>query len=124
MNYGKLNNGIIICASKNKGAISNYYLNEENLLNDGYLPIIEKEYPQDGNRYLQVNQIIDGKIVINWQKIELSYQELRELEYPNIGDMIDAICKKLDGDSEEYNKLQTLRLEIKDKYQKDVSNDG
>ncbi len=118
MKYGKLKNNIIMYAPKNKGGISNYYIDEKNLKKDGYLPIVEEKEPQDDNEYLQVNKIIDDKIVMTWEKRELSYQELRERDYPNVGDMIDAICKKLDGNSLEYDNLQIVRNEIKTKYPK------
>jgi len=47
-----------------------------------------------------------------------SYAESRQNEYPPIGDMIDAICKALDGDITEFNTLNTKRKEIKIKYPK------
>lgn len=37
--------------------------------------------------------------------------------------MIDAICKKFDGDSSEYDKLQEQRLKIKEKYPKEIIDD-
>ena len=42
-------------------------------------------------------------------------------EYPSIGDMIDAICKKEAGDSTEFDSLETKRQEIKSKYPKESS---
>ena len=42
-------------------------------------------------------------------------------EYPSIGDMIDAICKKEAGDSTEFDSLEAKRQEIKSKYPKESS---
>jgi len=37
-------------------------------------------------------------------------------EFPSVGDMIDAICKKNAGDSTEYDLLEEKRQEIKAKH--------
>ena len=42
-------------------------------------------------------------------------------EYPSIGDMIDAICKKEAGDSTEFDSLETKRQATKIKYAKESS---
>ena len=40
-------------------------------------------------------------------------------EYPSIGDMIDAICKKEAGDSTEFDSLEAKRQATKTKYPKE-----
>ena len=42
-------------------------------------------------------------------------------EYPSIGDMIDAICKKEAGDSTEFDSLEAKRQATKLKYPKESS---
>ena len=42
-------------------------------------------------------------------------------EYPSIGDMIDAICKKEAGDSSEFDALELKRQATKTKYPKESS---
>tara|TARA_R110000751_G_scaffold33756_1_gene83911 strand:+ start:466 stop:807 length:342 start_codon:yes stop_codon:yes gene_type:complete len=42
-------------------------------------------------------------------------------EYPSVGDMIDAICKKEAGDSTEFDSLETKRQATKSKYLKESS---
>jgi hypothetical protein len=39
-------------------------------------------------------------------------------EYPSLGDMIDAICKKEAGDSTEFDSLATKRAATKSKFPK------
>ena len=48
----------------------------------------------------------------------LTYDRLREREYPAIGDVIDAIFKKEAGDSTEFDNFVTQRQTIKDTYSK------
>ena len=65
----------------NKGNIINYYLNEELLLHDGYLPFHEVERPQTNRRYVITYQKQDN--VINEILTYLETQEeadKRELE--------------------------------------------
>ena len=114
----------IIYPPKNYNGISNYHLATEMLLQDGYLKL--KETKQPGSNYFPKYEIKDNTILQTWEKIEetpLTYAELRSLEYPSVGDMIDAICKKFDGDSTEYDKLQEQRLKIKEKYPKEIIDD-
>lgn len=48
-----------------------------------------------------------------------SYVEKRLLEYPSVGDMIDAFCKAKMGNESELNALLQQRQEIKNKYPKE-----
>jgi hypothetical protein len=47
-----------------------------------------------------------------------TYDKLRQREYPEIGDVIDAIFKKEAGDSTEFDNFVTQRQTIKDTYSK------
>ena len=47
-----------------------------------------------------------------------TYDQNREREYPQIGDVIDALFKKEAGDSSEWNALVTSRANTKTKYPK------
>ncbi|MCK5546855.1 MAG: hypothetical protein KAI27_05740 [Rhodospirillaceae bacterium] len=49
-----------------------------------------------------------------------TYKQLREAEYPAMGDMIDAMAKALEGDASEFDQLQVTRTAIKSKYPKPV----
>lgn len=51
---------------------------------------------------------------------EMTYQEKRFLEYPRLGDMIDAFCKSEQGDRSELEKLMAEREVIKSKYPKEA----
>tara|TARA_R100001530_G_C4217107_1_gene128954 strand:- start:257 stop:559 length:303 start_codon:yes stop_codon:yes gene_type:complete len=43
----------------------------------------------------------------------LSYDQRRKRDFPNIGDVIDAIFKKEAGDSTEFDNLATQRQTVK-----------
>ena len=47
-----------------------------------------------------------------------TYREKRVLEYPSIGDMIDALVKKEAGDATEWNELISKRVAVKAKHPK------
>lgn len=48
-----------------------------------------------------------------------TYAEKRFMEYPSIGDMIDAMCKAAQGDHSELDMLMARRASIKAKYPKE-----
>jgi hypothetical protein len=48
-----------------------------------------------------------------------NYRDKRILEFPTIGDVIDALVKKEGGDSTEWDALVTRREEVKTKYPKE-----
>ena len=48
-----------------------------------------------------------------------TYREKRVLEYPSLGDMIDALVKKESGDSTEWDDLVILRATVKTKHPKE-----
>ena len=47
-----------------------------------------------------------------------TYREKRILEYPSVGDMIDALVKKEAGDATEWNELISKRTAVKAKHPK------
>lgn len=65
-----------------------------------------------------------GEIENAWPSVERQIQsekvrDLREQKHPEVGDVIDALFKKLDeGDSTEWDALAQKRREIKSKYPK------
>ena len=48
-----------------------------------------------------------------------NYKERRVLEYPALGDVIDALVKKEGGDSTEWDAIVTARAAVKTKHPKD-----
>ena len=48
-----------------------------------------------------------------------NYREKRMLEYPSVGDMVDALVKKEGGDSTEWDGLVIARAAVKTKHSKD-----
>ena len=48
-----------------------------------------------------------------------NYKERRLLEYPTVGDVIDALVKKENGDSTEWDVLVAAREAVKTKYPKE-----
>lgn len=111
-------------ATMNKDNILNYNLDTKRLEQDGYFELVETPMPNDSKSYSLIYEFENGKIYQKWVEVELSYSQKRELEYPKLGDMIDAICKKLDGNAAYYDELQNIRLAVKEKYPKiENSND-
>ena len=47
-----------------------------------------------------------------------NHKERRILEYPSIGDVIDALIKKEGGDSTEWDAIVTAREAVKTKHPK------
>ena len=48
-----------------------------------------------------------------------NYKERRLLEYPSVGDVIDALVKKEGGDSSEWDAIVTARAAVKTKRPKE-----
>ncbi len=48
-----------------------------------------------------------------------NYKEKRLLEYPSVGDVIDALVKKEGGDATEWNAIVTARAAVKSKHPKE-----
>jgi hypothetical protein len=47
-----------------------------------------------------------------------NYKESRVLEYPSLGDVVDALVKKEDGDSTEWDAIVIARAAVKTKHPK------
>ena len=47
-----------------------------------------------------------------------NHKERRVLEYPSLGDVIDALVKKEGGDSTEWDAIVTARAAVKTKHPK------
>ena len=47
-----------------------------------------------------------------------NHKEKRILEYPSLGDVIDALVKKEDGDSTEWDAIVIARESVKTKHPK------
>lgn len=107
---------------QNKGNTLNYASNSDLLIRDGYLPLIEIEKPDDEQLYEKNYYKEDNCIYEKWNLVSSNYAQKRENEYPNLGDVVDAICKWIDGDKTNYEYIQSLRLNIKEKYPKDKNN--
>ena len=75
---------------------------------------IEKSKPTD----IQLNALSSQADTL---KANLIISDKRKKEYPSIGDMIDAICKKEAGDSTEFDSLEAKRQATKTKYPKESS---
>ena len=48
-----------------------------------------------------------------------NYREKRSLEYPSLGDMVDALVKKEGGDSTEWDAIVIAREAVKTKHPKE-----
>ena len=75
---------------------------------------IEKSKPTEE----QLNALDSQADTLQNNKVSI---DARLSEYPSIGDMIDAICKKEAGDSTEFDLLETKRQATKTKYPKESS---
>lgn len=51
-----------------KGRYVNYHLNDEQLLKDGYLPLVESPEPENVDLYVKKYTLKDDKIVMTYQK--------------------------------------------------------
>ncbi len=72
MQYGKITNGILEYAPRNKGAVSNYNQDVAAMLADGYLPVIsDVPMPDDGKAYAPGWKVSGGKIRRVWNEIEV-----------------------------------------------------
>lgn len=90
-----------------KGIVG-YNKNLERLVADGWKP---KIVTGEGTvvKYFERKDHIEEE----HSKPPYDYRALREAAYPPIGDMIDAICKAYDGDSEELLALMAQRNIVK-----------
>ena len=45
-----------------------------------------------------------------------NYRDARRIEYPQVGDVIDAIIKLIDGDSTDLDAVKVKRAAVKSKH--------
>tara|TARA_Y100000310_G_scaffold341575_2_gene441163 strand:+ start:1271 stop:1450 length:180 start_codon:yes stop_codon:yes gene_type:complete len=48
-----------------------------------------------------------------------NYRDARRIEYPQVGDVVDAIIKHLDGDSTDLDAVKAKRAAVKTKHPKE-----
>ena len=82
-------------------------------------PIAKEGYTRKFNGKNWFYEEIKKQEIIQPEPIVLSYKEKRQAEYPELGDVIDALLKAERGDSQELDEIIALRNEIKRKYPKD-----
>ncbi|MCQ2574555.1 MAG: hypothetical protein MJ156_00420 [Alphaproteobacteria bacterium] len=108
MQMYKLINGNLVEAPVFFRGIMGYNVNIEEMSKDGYKPVIEVG-EGEAFRYNERKDHIE-KI---YYTPEFDYREARRKAYPEIGDMIDAICKAYDGEPEELQELMAQRALVK-----------
>ena len=88
--------------------------------------------PQDKVHYLDddtnMHMLPDGCVPITVEEVEAirlttvvpsTPQQLREADYPPLGDVIDALCKYIEtGDKTEFDIIQGSRNAVKERYPK------
>lgn len=113
MSMYKLQNGKLIEPPAVWNGIIGYDKDLKRLLADGWKPLIVSG---DG----EIIQYIEHKdhIEEHHSKPVYDYRELRRQAYPDLGDMIDAICKAYDGYPDELLALMAQRNIVKSKIKK------
>lgn len=77
--YAKiLDNGALEYAPRDKAGVSNWGLNEELVLADGYLPIEDSKYPEDGKAYTTSYKEKDGVITTIYTEVIPSEEEIKQ----------------------------------------------
>ena len=104
----KLENGKLVEAPVVYKGIVGYNKNYERMVADGWKPLI---VTGEGSivEYFERNDHIEEK----HSEPPYDYKELRRQAYPELGDMIDAICKAYDGEPEELQELMAQRNVVK-----------
>ncbi len=129
--FAKLNNGVLNYAPATRGNVLGYNLecNQEQLLKDGYKPVIrlenrEKYTDCEGVYSFHFEETNDTiKEVASYQPYP--YTQLRRKAYPDMADLCDALVKinsnnealKSEGENQLKAYVQTC-LDIKEKYPK------
>lgn len=130
-NFAKLNDGILIYAPIAKGNVLGYNLecNQEQLLKDGYKPVVSLEnkekYTDCEGFYSFHYQETDEAIEEIASYHPYNYAQLRKKAYPDMSDLCDALVKinsndeelKLKG-QEQLNIYVQNCLSVKNKYPK------
>lgn len=104
----KLENGKLVEAPAVWKGIVGYNKDLDRLVKDGWKPLIvtgEGEIVE----YIEHADHIEEKHSVP----PYDYRALRRAAYPELGDMIDAICKAYDGDADELLALMAQRNVVK-----------
>lgn len=107
MMYKLIDGKLVTPPSVWKGVVG-YNNNLERLVADGWKPLLVTGKGEDIMYVEHADHIEERHRVPPYD-----YRALREAAYPSLGDMIDAICKAYDGDSEELVTLMAKRNIIK-----------
>lgn len=109
----KLVNGNLISPPKVWKGIIGYDKDLDRLVKDGWKPLIETG-AGELVRYVEHKDHIEKQ---NYEP-EYDYRELRRQAYPEIGDVIDAIFKAMDGDDSELEVIKIKRKLVKESIRK------
>lgn len=118
MSMYKLENGQLIEAPAVWNRIIGYNNNLERMVKDGWKPLIVTgkgdivQYKEHKDHIEEIHS-----------EPPYDYRELRRQAYPELGDMIDAICKAYDGEPEELQVLMAKRNAIKASIKKEKDAD-
>lgn len=113
MQLYKLVNGHLDEAPVIFRGIIGYNKNIEEMSKDGYKPVIESG---EGEEFEYIER--KDHIEKHFYTPKFDYRKARREAYPEIGDMIDAICKAYDGDADELMELMAQRNIVKDTIKK------
>ncbi|MBO7733678.1 MAG: hypothetical protein J6S67_14030 [Methanobrevibacter sp.] len=104
----KLLNGSLVTPPIVWNGIMNYDKDEKRLVADGWKPL---QITGEGDiiKYIEHSKFIEEQ----HSKPLYDYKELRRNAYPEVGDMIDAICKAYQGDDTELQTLIKQREVVK-----------
>lgn len=104
----KLINGVLTEAPVVHKGIVGYNNDLDRLVKDGWKPLIVTgqgdivEYKEHNDHIEEIHS-----------EPPYDYRALRREAYPELGDMIDAICKAYDGEPEELQTLMAQRNAVK-----------
>ena len=109
----KIANGQLITPPVVWNGIMNYDKDDARLIKDGWKPL---QITGDGEviNYIEHSQFIEEQ----HSQPMYNYKELRRQAYPELGDMIDAICKAYQGDDMELQILIKQREAVKNTIKK------
>lgn len=117
MMYKLVDGKLVTPPSVWKGIVG-YNNNLERLVADGWKPLLVTGNGENVTYVEHADHIEERHSVPPYD-----YRALRRQAYPEIGDMIDAICKAYDGDSDELLALMAQRKVVKDTIKKEKDAD-
>lgn len=118
MSMYKLENGKLVSAPVVWKGVVGYNKDLERLTRDGWKPLIVTGKGEIVEYIEHADHIEERHSVPPYD-----YRELRRQAYPELGDMIDAICKAYDGEPEELQMLMAQRNTVKATIKKDPNAD-